>query len=55
MKPLLIIILLLLTAACGSGNPEDGAESLTSKREWSILQDLEFQNREADGLKFIFL
>jgi len=36
----------------GCGNPSDGRESFGDKREWSILQGLEFESRENSVSKF---
>jgi hypothetical protein len=52
MRSLPTIILAFLVASCGSGNPGDGRESGTDKHEWSILQELEYKNREVTELKF---
>ena len=55
MRHLLIIVFTVFVTACGSGNPGDGRESGTDKHEWSILQNLEYQNREVTGLEFSFI
>ena len=36
----------------GCGNPGDGRESSGDKKEWSILQQLEYENRKTNSLKF---
>lgn len=51
----LSIVLTLLVVSCGNGNPADGRESTTDKLEWSILQNLEYQNREVADLEFSFI
>lgn len=36
----------------GCGNPGDGRESSGDKKEWSILQQLEYETRKTNNLEF---
>lgn len=50
MKKILLYVSLLVITACQ--NPGDGRESGTDKHEWSILQNLEYLNRNNKNVKF---
>lgn len=55
MKKLSILIIIFISLFSCSGNQEnagDGNESGSDKHEWSILQGLEYDNREKADLKF---
>jgi hypothetical protein len=54
MKYTIILILTILLSACNNPGEVagDGRESGSDKREWSILQGLEYESRNQIGLKF---
>jgi len=50
MKYLITYILVFMVLSCG--NPGDGRESFGDKKEWSILQQLEYETRKANDIDF---